>query len=92
MDMVAQSMESPMNNMQTQGTYRTMLAQQGAIAAEGLRGLAGIAAMGGNDLSLEQGHSELTESYRLPLHPGHNPNRDDHRRANFIGSEFGMGA
>lgn len=69
------------------GTYDGMIQKQGAKAGEGMRGLANIAAMAGNEVNLEQGHGELTESYRAPIHPGHSANRDDLRQADYIGKE-----
>lgn len=73
------------------GTYDQMVAAQGAKAGDGLRGLSQIAAMAGNELNLHQGHGELSEHYRLPLHPGRYAQRDDIRRADYLGSEYGQG-
>ncbi len=53
----------------------------GAISAEGLSGLASMAA---TDLRLGQGHGELPETNRHPIHPGHEGTRDDLPGADYI--------
>lgn len=72
-------------------TYDKMCQETGAKVGRGLNGLASVAAMSGNELNLQQGHGELAEHYRLPLHPGHHANRDDLRRAEYIGSRHASG-
>lgn len=74
--------------MEGQGQYEAMIRQNGSIAGEGIRGLAQVAAQAGNEMNLEQGHGELVENFRLPLHPGHYANRDDLRKAKYIGGEY----
>ena len=79
-----------MQKSYNQGLYDTLNTNQGAKAASGMQGLAQMAAMAGNELNLHQGHGELTESYRTPLHPGHRGDRDDLKRADYIGSQYAV--
>lgn len=73
-----------------QGSYQEMIGSNGAIAGDGLQALSHVASMGGNLIDLGQGHKELTESYRTPLHTGHSQVRDDIRGAMYIGGQFAV--
>jgi len=68
-----------------QSSYTDMLKQQGAVAGEGLNGLA---KMTSSALALGQGHAELPPSRRKPLTPGHSAQREDIPKANYEGREY----
>ena len=66
-------------------TYSRMMTNR---LGHGFQGLAAISSAAGNDIDLGQGHAELTESYRIPLHPGHYAVREDLKGADY---EMGLG-
>ena len=60
-----------------------------ATVGGGLQTLARMAAQSGNQLSLRQGHHELTPNFsRRPMHPGHNPVLDRLERPKYEGDEM----
>lgn len=75
---------TPSPNSYNQGQYKEMLKNAGTIAGEGIQGLATIASMGGDSMSMQQGHDELAPSYRKPLTVGKNSTLDTLGGAKYI--------
>lgn len=60
-----------------------------ATVGGGLQTLAQMAAKGGNEMLLTQGHHELSPNFsRRPLHPGHNPVLDRIQRPKLEGDSM----